>query len=123
MVRVPSTLRISLSIMLLKLFFNCVLFFYIFRFFSLLFLSHFGVVFNSLKCIIYQILILNKDKSEIKTQAKNTKKQSRICINLYCQSDNDQNLRCSEERTNSNDGFGGRCKDQKTRLRIQKIHY
>lgn len=49
--------------------------------------------------VIYPILMLNKDKSEIKTQAKNTKKQSSICICIYCQRDNDQNLRCSEERT------------------------
>ena len=46
--------------------------------------------------VIYQILMLNKGKSEIKTQAKNTK---RICVTLYCQRDSDQNLRHSEERT------------------------
>lgn len=49
--------------------------------------------------VIYQILMLNKGKSEIKTQAKNTKKQSRICVTLYCQRDSDQNLRRTEERT------------------------
>ena len=49
--------------------------------------------------VTYQILKLNRDKGEIKTQAKNTKTQSRICVSLYCQRDNDQNLRRSEART------------------------